>query len=309
MLGIAARKRQNVFLPGISVLYLLLSIPSCVVSFDNWPDRRSTSTGASTSIGGTELASGGVPWSQGGGVSGTLGGGSPGGNGATGGLRATGGATATGGSNSSGGTSVQSTGESVVWLTFDGAQANSTTSPNGSLGINGVLYAYSDSCASVSFDPQTRCVAGYLCDVGSQFENWGVAIGFDFVNTGTTGAPPDAKLTWNPTTHNAIGVTWHISSLITSRLQLWVLDMDPSWQGSCTSDTCSIQGPPDGASQISTDGKLYFNAMVKDDWGGSGTNYTYSPASVYSLQFKIPTVIVGAEMFQFCIDKLGIILN
>jgi len=304
-----ARQRQSVCIYGGSTLLLLLSTPGCIVSFDNWPDRIASS-GGSTATGGIGIATGGASSNiVTGGAGGSLGGGPSGGSSTTGGVRATGGLTATGGSNSTGGTSVQSTGESVVWLTFDSAQANSITSPNGSLGINGVLYAYSDSCASVSFDPQTRCVAGYLCDVGSQFENWGVAIGFDFVNTGTTGAPPNAKLTWNPTTHNAIGVTWHISNLITSRLQLWVLDMDPSWQGSCTSDTCSIQGAPDGASQIGADGRLYFNAMVKDDWGGSGIYYTYSPASAYSLQFKIPTVIVGAETFQFCIDKLGIIVN
>jgi hypothetical protein len=301
VLGIASRKGKNVCLQGMSVLHALFLIPGCVVSFDSWPDRV-VATGGQISNGGTGTG-GASSIVANGGAGGTLGG--------TSSIKPsmTGGTPATGGNNPTGGTSSQSTVESVVWLTFEGAEANAATLPNGSLGINGVVYAYSDSCASVSFNPLTRCVSGTLCDVGSSFQNWGVAIGFDFVNTGSAGAPPNAKLTWNPTTHNALGVAWHITNLVTSRLQLWVLDMDPSWQGTCTSDTCSIQGPPDGASQIGTDGKLYFNSMIKDDWGGSGIIYTYSPASTYSLQFKIPTVIVGAEVFQFCVDKLGIIVN
>ncbi len=292
MLGIVDSSRQTVRLARVLAWCPVFIVLSCAVSFDNWPDPITASTGGKPSTGGIGAASGGATSSPSGGGGSNPAGGSP-----TGGNRATGGSNATGGAAS----------QSIVWLTLEDDQAKSTSSPNDSLGINGQFYAYSDSCASYVFNPLTRCVSGTLCDVGSSFENWGVAIGFDFVNTGSTGVPANAKLTWNPNDHNAVGVAWQISNLVTTRLQLWVLDMDPSFQGVCTSDTCSIQGPPDGNGQITADGTLYFNSMVKDDWGGSGIAYTFSPAAVYSLQFKIPTIITGAESFEFCIDRLGII--
>ena len=293
--GMAGRQSLRACLASMVALALLA--PGCLVSFDNWPDPIKASSGGAG--GGNGTATGGIsPFQSGGaGAAGA----------STGG--ASGGTSPTGGAGPTGGTSGQSGVSTIVWLTLEGDQAKSTASPNDSLGINGKFYAYSDSCAAVSFNPLTRCATGILCDVGSQFENWGTAIGFDFVNTGVSGTPANAKLVWNPTAHNVIGVAWHITNLVTSTLQLWMLDMDPSWQGTCTSDTCSIQGPPDGRSQITADGTLYFNSMNKDDWGGSGIVYTYSPALAYSLQFKIPTIIVGAETFQFCVDRLGMIVQ
>ncbi len=272
----------------VCLLSVALLMLSCAVSFDNWPDPIRSSAGGSGATNGT----GGVGPT--GGASSEAGG--------TGGVDATGGATAT---VATGGQASMTT---LVWLTLDHDQAKSTSPPNDSLGINGRFYAYSDSCASFTFDPSTRCVVGMLCDVGAQYENWGVAMGFDFDYTGSTGTPANAALTWNPDAHNAVGVAWHITNLSTSMLQLWVLNMDPSYNGTCTSDSCSIDGPPDGNDQITPDGTLYFSSMKKDTWN-SGINYTYSPAAVYSLQFKIPTVITGAETFEFCVDKLGLFVQ
>jgi hypothetical protein len=145
-----------------------------------------------------------------------------------------------------------------------------------------------------------------LCDAGPSFENWGVAVGFDFNNTGPSGEPPDAKLLWDPRDVSAQGVAWSVSGDAPG-LQVWVLNMDPMFGGQCTAETCEILGPPDGVAAAPKKGELLFASMQKDDWGGSGERYTYDPALVHALQLKIATIVTGPQPFSFCIDALGII--
>ncbi|HEX2869898.1 MAG TPA: hypothetical protein VHP33_01555 [Polyangiaceae bacterium] len=194
----------------------------------------------------------------------------------------------------------------VTWLTLVESQAPFTEPPNTALGIHGKLYAYKDDCAVLDWDPATRCGSGRLCTAGANFENWGVAVGFDFHATGPDDSPPDSKLVWNPEAEGVRGVTWRVSGNAPG-LQLWVLNMAPAFQGECSEQTCEIAGPPDGAATPSLQDSLLFDHMVKDYWGGQGEPYTYEPAAVFALQFKLPAINVGSASFDFCIDALGVI--
>lgn len=192
------------------------------------------------------------------------------------------------------------------WLSFDGDWADLSESPNADLNISGAMYAYGDSCATVDWDPATRCVSGEICDPGADFANWGVAVAFDFHNTGEDGSPPNAKLTWDPAEVGAVGVAWRISGSAPG-LQAWITNMAPSHGGTCTVDACEIDGPGDGTSLASNSDQLYFDSLEKDYWGGSGTSYTFDPSEILSLQFKLPAVETGATSYSFCVDQIGII--
>lgn len=194
----------------------------------------------------------------------------------------------------------------VTWLTLVESQAPSTEPSNAALGINGKLYAYADGCAVWDWDAATRCASGRLCTAGANFENWGIAVGFDFHATGPEGSPPDSKLVWDPEQAGVRGVTWRISGNAPG-VQLWVLNMAPAFHGACGEQTCEIAGPPDGAAAPSLEGSLFFDHMVKDYWGGQGEPYTYDSSAVFALQFKLPAINVGSASFDFCIDALGVI--
>jgi hypothetical protein len=163
----------------------------------------------------------------------------------------------------------------------------------------------------LKWDPDQRCASGTLCSPGSDYANWGIAIGFDFRNAGKDGSPANAKLTWNPTAVNARGLAWMVSGTAPS-LQVWVLQMDPKWKGTCTSDSCEISGPPFGRGTSNTLDVDYLDfadssSWERDDWGGSGTNYSIDTADTVSLQFKLAALKAGGKSFNFCIDKLGIV--
>jgi hypothetical protein len=193
----------------------------------------------------------------------------------------------------------------VTWLELSGSTAPSSSAINAELGIEGSFYAYGDDCSKLVWDDQGRCASGTLCDPAISLDNWGISIGFDFRNTGPDGTPPNAKLIWNPDDFKARGVAWRIRGKA-PQLQVWVLNMAPSWQGQCTGMPCEIVGPPDGVAPAALNGELDFDNMIKDTWG-SGVEYTFDPAAVHALQFKIAAVKVGAVAFDFCIDALGIV--
>jgi len=198
-----------------------------------------------------------------------------------------------------------SDGSGVTWLSFVGSQAPSSESANGALGINGTLYAYKDDCATLTWNEATRCASGRLCTAGPNYENWGIAVGFDFNATGPDGAPADSKLVWNPEQAGVRGVTWRIRGSAPG-LQLWVLNMASRFQGQCSEMTCEIAGPPDGANNAALEGTLLFDQMVKDIWA-NGISYVYDPAAVFALQFKLPAINVGSASFDFCVDALGVV--
>lgn len=241
------------------------------------------------------------------GSTGTGGGGGIGGGGNGGSSGAsTGGRAGSSGTTGTGGSGVVELISGVNWLGLLGDAAPPTSGPNGKLGINGVFYAYGDGCATVNWDPPSRCVSGELCMASAA--NWGVSIGFDFVNTGDSGTPPNTKLAWNASSVGATGFAWETNSPITYSFQFWVLNMDPTWNGQCSAAECNINGPPDGTSSASQKGQLMFADMVKDNWGGTGTAYVFSPASVSALQFKIPAATDSlSTSYELCIDRLGII--
>ncbi|MFZ5896731.1 MAG: hypothetical protein ACOY0T_37085 [Myxococcota bacterium] len=270
--------------------------------------RGGAPLGEGGSSSGGKSASGGTSSGGKGGNSALGGNTALGGNAAVGGSTALGGSAALGGKAAFGGSGGQPT-SGVTWLSFDQNRAPAALAPNSELGIDGVLYGYGDSCASITFDNETRCATGSLCEPGANFANWGVAIGFDFRNTGETGTPPNAKRTWNPTEFGVRGVAWEITGTAPA-LQLWVLNMDPIHQGECDPNTttqCDIAGPPDGTSTPGLVDQLLFSNMRKDDWGGSGVRYTFDPAAVHALQFKLPAIIAGAANFSFCVKRVGLI--
>jgi hypothetical protein len=248
---------------------------------------------SSSSEGGAAVAEAGQPASEGG---------TPTGGGVTAAGRGGGaagsplsGASTAGGAVSSGG----SGGAGVSWLALQGNVAPTNDPANGELGIDGHFYAYADGCATLAWDETSRCATGKLCDsLGG--ENWGVAIGFDFVSS------HDIKLTWDPRDVSALGVAFELHGSAPG-LQLWVLNMDPIWNGECSAMTCEIAGPPDGRRSLPLAGQLLFDTMQKDDWGGGGIRYEYDPAAVHALQFKLPSIEVGAASFSFCLDALGIV--
>lgn len=269
----------------------------------------SSGGGGRPSAGSGGLATGGAGNGKGGSVA-SGGGVTTGGRGGTGGASTTGGVAASGGA-ATGGAGTASGGSGgqglpkVDWLTFVGSDAPSGQGVNGSLGINGVLYAYADTCATLNWNAQTRCASGKLCEPANG-ANWGIAVGFDFRNTGPGGTPPDTKQLWNPNDVGALGVAWEISGTAPS-LQIWVLNMDPIWGGQCNTMSCDIAGPPDGIWTPPRAGQLLFSNMEKDDWGGSGIPYVYDPAKVHALQFKLPAIIAGAASFSFCVEGVGVI--
>jgi hypothetical protein len=195
----------------------------------------------------------------------------------------------------------------VAWLSLQGSEAPASAEPNGDLHIAGRFYAYGDGCADLHWDEASRCAWGKLCDpLGG--ENWGIAVGFDFNNSGEEGSPANAKRTWDPREVGALGVAFKIGGQAQAPgFQIWVLNMDSAWGGECTAMTCEIAGPPDGRRLLPLEGELWFDNMQKDDWGGTGLHYEYDPAAVYALQLKLPAIEVHAASFNFCVDALGII--
>jgi hypothetical protein len=222
-----------------------------------------------------------------------------------GGAPAAGAAGQSGGSAGATGQAGDSGAPGITWLDLDGSSAPASSAVNAALDIEGAFYAYSDGCSQLTWVEETRCASGVLCDP-QNLANWGMAVGFDFHNTGATGTPPNTKLIWNPNDVGAVGVAWRIHGTA-PKIQLWVLNMDPSWHGQCNAMTCEIAGPPDGVAPAPLEGSLLFDHMVKDDWGGTGISYTFDPAAVHALQFKLAAVQVGQATFDFCIDALGII--
>jgi hypothetical protein len=236
-----------------------------------------------------------------GGTGGTGGGGKGGSSGSGSGGRA-----GSAGTTGTGGSAVVELISGINWLGISGDAAPATMGPNGKLGINGVFYAYGDGCATVNWDPVSRCVSGELCLVSAA--NWGVAIGFDFNNTGDTGSPPNTKLTWNASSSGVTGFAWETRSPLFNSFQFWVLNMDPTWNGQCSAAECNINGPPDGTPSASADGQLPFGDMVKDNWGGTGIAYAFNVADISALQFKIPGATNSlATGYSLCIDRLGVI--
>src|ERR1043165_7983004 len=115
----------------------------------------------------------------------------------------TGGRSGNGGTPGSGGSPVIDLGSGINWLGLSADAAPPTLGPNAKLGINGVFYTYGDGCATINWDPVSRCISGELCLVSAT--NWGVSIGFDLHNTGDSGTPPDTKLAWDATSVGATG--------------------------------------------------------------------------------------------------------
>jgi hypothetical protein len=202
-----------------------------------------------------------------------------------------------------GGSAMGGDGPGVTWLALEGDRAPSSAKVNAGLGVDGRFHVYSDSCATLSWDPNTRCASGNLCDPGADYENWGITVGFDFRETADS---PRAALVWDPREVSAVGFAWRISGSAPG-LQAWVPNMDPRFNGRCTEMTCEISGPPDGVAAAPLSGELSFSNLQKDYWGGMGVRYVFDPALVYALQLKLPAVNVGAASFSFCIDSLGVV--
>ncbi len=263
------------------LLGLSMVFTGCVVSFNDWPDAKAT--GGAQSLGGSASTGGNTDVGGAGGATGGIGGSTSDVSAATGGQVA----------------------QRTMWLNFRSDQAKSSDSPNDTLGIDGVVFAYGDGCATGSFDPATRCVRGTTCQVDDSYLNWGMAMEFDFSVDAASVAH-----TWNPTDHGVVGFAWQLSNTFGTLVQLWAPQMDSKYAGACASDTCSVNLPPYGTGQIGLTGQFYLNAMSKDNWGSGYQSYNFVPANFYCLQFKIPTVIIQrATNFEFCLDKLGVIVQ
>ncbi len=186
--------------------------------------------------------------------------------------------------------------EGTNWLVLQGDVAAGSEPLNGELGIEGVFYAYDDGCASYEWDMATRCIRGTHCTPSA--DNWGVGVGFDFYNDGVE------KTVWSATQHAARGIAWTATG---SDFQVWLTNMDPSLGSSCGAMLdCTMKGPPDGTPSGEYEGTLNFDDLVKDDWGGTGVEYTFDPTRLLSVQFKLPSSAVNPG-FELCIDRFGII--
>lgn len=277
-----------------------------LIAADDDDEAAPTRSGSST--GGRTVASAGKPAKSGAGNGGEAEAGSP--------TKPNGGAAASANSGSGGQGGPEAGGDAgqagepstprISWLSLSASQAPGTDEPNRELGIQGYFYAYADSCAEMHWDPVSRCVSGRLCDPNIYADAWGVAVGFDFRNTGALGSPPDTKLLWNPDAVGARGVTWRMTGIAPS-LQVWVLNMDESYAGQCDVMSCEIAGPPDGVDVASLNGELLFGEMKKDWWGGAGISYAFDPAAVFALQIKLPAIRARDAAFDFCIEELGVI--
>lgn len=283
------------------------AVTSCVDECFTLPDVGAGGTGGDFGSGG-DPGSGGAAADGGSGGMSSSGGSSSG----TGGRLGVGGNSGVGGSGGSSGNS-----DVIHWLSFDDAWADSSVPENAAVGISGGFYVYGDDCAmpSVEWDPEGRCVSGTLCSSGAEYENWGVAVGFDFHNTGEEGEPPNTKFPWDATEHDALGLAWTVSG-VAPGLQVWVTNIAPAYDEGCTEDECAIAGPPDGkeSTVLGAVDRMYFGPqanqswrMVKDNWGGAGEYYTFNPRKILALQFKMASIVSGAGAFSFCIDEIGVI--
>ncbi|HYQ26604.1 MAG TPA: hypothetical protein VER04_05270 [Polyangiaceae bacterium] len=231
------------------------------------------------------------------GASSSAGGASKAGNGST-----SGGSGSVGGSTGAGGSTATNPVSGTNWLSLSADAAPSTQGVNGKLGIEGVFYAYGDACSTPSmfWDPNIRCISGTMCAADANGVNWGVAIGFDFNNLASV------KHAWNATTAGVTGITWKNYNS-TNSMQVWIQNMDPSFNGSCSTTNCNINAPPDGVSTASPGSGLFtFANMVKDDWGPSASSYVFNPANVSALQFKVSAQPSPTD-YMLCIDALGVI--
>lgn len=282
---------------------LSLCPSECVVVSSGVGGTGGVGVGGSPGFGGSPEPSGGS-----GGTSGSGNGSGSGGTGGdgSGGIDGSGGSPGSGGSGGLAGAGGLPPIPGANWLTVDEDWADPAAEPNSSFGISGVFYAFADSCAELNWDPLTRCASGRLCDPGPSYSNWGVAVGFDFRNTGELGTPPEAKLAWDATAVNATGLAWSLRGRAPG-LQVWVTNMDPAHGGVCELDACSIEGPPDGLSTPGLQDWLLFSSMEKDYWGGGGLDYEFDPANIDSVQFKLSSLVAGAQSFEFCVDGLGVI--
>lgn len=229
--------------------------------------------------------------------------GSAGGAGNAGGNRATGGA-------GTGGAITTQPGEN--WIHIENSWADPGMPPNGLLKVSGAMYAYKDDCSNISYDAVNGCISGTLCMPDSTGANWGAGIGFDFSNTGENGVPANTKAPWDATAIGAVGFGWKLHDrggyTGAPNLKVWITNMDPSWNGQCSADDCGINGPPDGESDPAFTGTVRFSSMVKDNWGGSGTKYTFDPKNILAIQFKVSASESDKTDVYFCVDGISIIL-
>ena len=218
-----------------------------------------------------------------------------------------GGAGSQGGAAGTGGAALHS-GENVI--SINNSWADPGMGVNGLLHISGAMYAYGDGCATYTYSTSSNCISGTLCSMDSAGKNWGVGIGFDFNNTGSNGSPPNTKMPWDATAVGAVGFGWHTTNAPGLGFQVWVTNMDSTWGGQCSAADCGINGPPDGTpSPELPDGTIRFSQMVKDNWGGSGTAYTFNPANILAIQFKLSNAaLLASKDFEYCIDQLSVIL-
>ncbi|MET0789924.1 MAG: hypothetical protein ABW061_00255 [Polyangiaceae bacterium] len=243
-------------------------------------------------------------------VPGTGGSGNPGGGASStagnGGDHGGAGSSVAGTGASSGGPSNTDLTSGTNWLELLDDGAPPDLGLNAKLGINGVLYAYGDGCATMTWDASSRCLNGELCLTSAA--NWGVAVGFDFNNSGATGTPANTKHAWNANTYGVVGLAWDTASALPNGFQVWVQNMDPSYNGSCSAMSCDIAGPGDGTASASPSGEFSFATMQKDDWGGSGVPYAFNAANISALQFKVKSAIVPDDTsYRICVRSIGVV--
>src|SRR5690606_21836556 len=207
-----------------------------------------------------------------------------------------------------GGSGTGGSSTTIHWISLEESWADISEPENAALGVSGGLYAYGDDCATFTWNDATRCLSGTLCPPGEEFENWGVAVGFDFSNTGEEGEPPNTKMPWDAAEQEVIGLAWEVSGNA-PYLQVWVTNMAPAWGGECSADDCAINGPPDGkeSTTLNSVDQVLFNsgAFVKDYWGGAGISYTFNRSNILAIQFKLASVVSDAIPFNFCIEQIG----
>jgi hypothetical protein len=230
----------------------------------------------------------------------------------TGGANPPGGTTAAAGASALGGNTGTTTPHEVCadathcTLGLDGSSAPAS---GNSYGINGTFFPVGDGCATLTWNPQTRCASGTLCAKDPpNYLNWGAEVALNL----KTGAGYDYP--FDATAAGVTGFFWEITGTAPG-MQVWVpLTTNP---GEClqSSNTCALSQPPWGnpTPSLGPTGRNYVQLqttlMSYDQWGSS---YVYpppwDPTRLHSLVWKLPAQTV-ATSFNFCVQNVGVIHN
>ncbi len=194
----------------------------------------------------------------------------------------------------------------VTWLSLDGDLAPASLEPNGELAIDGRFYAHADDCATLNWDPETRCATGTCARRVPTFRTGASPSASTSTPRDPTarrpipsipGTRPRSARKASPGASAATPLRWRCGS------STWT----PRTGANAPKNSARSSGHPTEPHASCSRARCRSAACRKDDWNGSGIDYEFDPAAVHALQFKLPAIVAGAAEFSFCIDDLGLV--